>query len=115
MEETREPGDKHDYFKSLDRNSAPLSHWINTGLPLSHRLTFSRKNTSSELLEGQRQTSQSYCRTIALPAPTRYPYYMMFVAFNNNTTSTTSGTGADSPSGPLEFPWSLVGFILLNL
>jgi hypothetical protein len=30
-----------------------------------------------ELLEGQRQTSQSYCRTIALPAPTRYPYYMI--------------------------------------
>ena len=47
--------------------------------------------------------------------PTQFPYQMMFVSFNSDTTSVTCGTGTASPSGELEFIiWFLVGFVLLN-
>ena len=33
----------------------------------------------------------------------RFPYHMMFVSFNNNTTGATSGAETDNISGATEF------------
>ena len=47
---------------------------------------------------------------------TRFPYYIMFVSFNSNTTGVTCGAGFANPSGAHEFtPRFLVGFVLLDL
>ena len=35
--------------------------------------------------------------------PTRFPYQIMFVSFNSNTTGVTSGAGTANPSGAPEF------------
>jgi len=47
--------------------------------------------------------------------PTRFPYQMMFVSFNYNTTGISCGAGTANPSGAPEIIQVLVGFVLLDL
>jgi len=47
--------------------------------------------------------------------PTRFPYQMIFVSFNSNTTGVTCGAGAANFRNTWFHPRVLVGFVLLDL
>ena len=48
--------------------------------------------------------------------PTRFPYQMVLVSFNNDTTGVTCGAGTVYPFGVHEFTQKLlVGFVLLDI
>ena len=51
--------------------------------------------------------------------PTRFPWQMIFVQFNSNTTGATSGTGSTNLSGPPEFThgiqWDRSLFVLFSI